>query len=224
MRLLLVEDNIELCSMMKQGLEQAGFQIDTAYDGRCGEEKAYANAYDLIVLDLNLPEKDGLEILKFLRSQQIETPVIIVTARDEIEERALGLDLGADDYLIKPFQMLELRARIQAVIRRFYGRSNPEIVLGDLCICPATRTAKWQGQLLPLAVKEFDILEYIAEKHPAVVSSEELIEHIYNEAFDPFSTVLRVHISKLRKKLYEAAGHHLLATMRGKGYYLWVEE
>lgn len=224
MRLLIIEDNRELCESMRLGLEKAGFQVDTACMGADGEEKAYANEYDTILLDLNLPDKDGIDILKFLRAKQIETPVIIITARDEIEERALGLDLGADDYLTKPFQLLELRARVQAVIRRFHGRTNPIIEIGGLSVHPASRTAAWAGKTIPLAAKEFDILEYIAEKHPAVVSSEEMIEHIYNEDFDPFSTVLRVHLSKLRKKLNDASGKELLATMRGKGYSLWIDE
>ncbi|MCI9128225.1 MAG: response regulator transcription factor [Eubacterium sp.] len=224
MRLLIIEDNKELANSMKAGLEKAGFQIDISYTGNKGEELAFANHYDVILLDLNLPDKDGIDILKFLRSEQIETPVIIVTARDEIEDRALGLDLGADDYLIKPFQLLELRARVQAVIRRFYGRTSPQIEIGSLIIHPASRKALWNGKEIVLAAKEFDILEYIAEKHPAVVSSEEIVEHVYNEDFDPFSTVLRVHLSKLRKKLEDACGKNILITTRGKGYSLCTED
>lgn len=112
MRLLIIEDNKSLANSMKTGLEKAGFYVDLSYTGNEGEEQAFANGYDAILLDLNLPDKDGIDILKFLRSEHIETPVIIITARDEIEERALGLDLGADDYLTKPFQLLELRARV----------------------------------------------------------------------------------------------------------------
>lgn len=223
MRLLMIEDNKELANSMKAGLEKVGFRIDVSYTGSEGEERAYANGYDAILLDLNLPDKDGLDILKFLRSEHIETPVIIITARDEIEARALGLDLGADDYLTKPFQLLELRARVQAVIRRFHGRTNPTIEIGALTVHPASRTARWNGKEVPLAAKEFDILEYIAERHPAVVSSEEIVEHIYNEDFDPFSTVLRVHLSKLRKKLNDASGKDVLITTRGKGYSLCTE-
>lgn len=224
MRLLIIEDNKELANSMKAGLEKAGFQVDVSYMGNEGEKMAFINPYDAILLDLNLPDKDGIDILKFLRSQHIETPVIIITARDEIEDRALGLDLGADDYLTKPFQLLELRARVQAVIRRFYGRTTPFIEIGSLTIQPASRKALWNGKEITLAAKEFDILEYIAEKHPAVVSSEEIIEHVYNEDFDPFSTVLRVHLSKLRKKLEDACGKNILVTTRGKGYSLCAED
>lgn len=224
MRILMIEDNKELANSMKTGLEKAGFRMDVSYTGSEGEQRAYANGYDAILLDLNLPDKDGLDILKFLRSEHIETPVIIITARDEIEERALGLDLGADDYLTKPFQLLELRARVQAVIRRFHGRTNPNIEIGALTVNTASRTVRWNGKEVPLAIKEFDILEYIAERHPAVVSSEEIVEHIYNEDFDPFSTVLRVHLSKLCKKLNDACGKDILITTRGKGYSLCTEQ
>lgn len=224
MRLLIIEDNKDLANSMKAGLEKAGFYVDLSYTGNEGEELAFVNGYDAILLDLNLPDKDGIDILKFLRSERIETPVIIITARDEIEERALGLDLGADDYLTKPFQLLELRARVQAVIRRFYGRTNPTIEIGSLTIHPASRKAMWDGEEISLSAKEFDILEYIAERHPAVVSSEEIVEHVYDENFDPLSAVLRVHLSKLRKKLTAAAGQDILITTRGKGYSLWVNE
>lgn len=220
MRLLIIEDNIELAGAMKTGLEKAGFHVDVSYTGTKGEERACVNGYDAILLDLNLPDKDGIDILKFLRKSNIETPVIIITARDEIEERALGLDLGADDYLTKPFQLLELRARVQAVIRRFHGRTNPLIIIGRLMINPAARTAEIDGKSLELMAKEFDILEYIATRHPAVVSSEEIVEHVYDEEFDPFSSVLRVHLTRLRKKLSTAAGHEVLITTRGKGYSL----
>ena len=223
MRLLIIEDNIVLADSMKTGLEKAGFHVDVSYTGAGGEERAYVNGYDAILLDLNLPDKDGIDILKFLRKSNIETPVIIITARDEIEERALGLDLGADDYLTKPFQLLELRARVQAVIRRFHGRTNPQIVINGLIINPSARTAEIDGEPLILVAKEFDILEYISTRHPAIVSSEEIAEHVYDEDFDPFSSVLRVHLTRLRKKLSAAAGYEVLITMRGKGYSLCVK-
>lgn len=220
MRVLIIEDNKELAQSMKAGLEKAGFHIDVSYTGKEGEERAYINNYDAVLLDLNLPDKDGIDILRFLREEHIETPVIIITARDEIEERALGLDLGANDYLTKPFQLLELRARVHAVIRRFYGRTNPVIEIGALIIHPASRNVTWNGKDILLATKEFDILEYIGQRYPDVVSSEDIVEHIYDEGFDPFSTVLRVHLSKLRKKLCEASGMDILVTIRGKGYSL----
>jgi len=223
MRLLIIEDNIELANSMKLGLVQHGFSIDVCYDGEMGEEMAFVNGYDAILLDLNLPDKDGIEILKYLREENVNCPVIIITARDEIEDRAFGLDLGADDYIIKPFELVELRARIQAVIRRYNGRTNPSIVIKNLEINPATRTVKIDGKIVDLSAKEFDILEYIAEKHPTIISSEEIIEHIYDEDFNPFSSVLRVHIARLRKKLTEVAEYDILVTKRGKGYSLCIK-
>ena len=219
MRLLIIEDNIELSLSMKKGLKTYGFHIDVSNTGIEGEEKAYVNEYDAILLDLNLPDKDGLAILKFLRESDINVPVIIITARDEIEERAMGLDLGADDYLTKPFQLLELRARIQAVIRRFHGRTNSVITISDISVNPATRNVEINGRRVPLVAKEFDIFEYLAQRHPAVVSAEELAEHVYDETFDPFSSVLRVHIARMRKKLIAAGGDcDIIQTIRGKGY------
>ncbi|MDR0917373.1 MAG: response regulator transcription factor [Oscillospiraceae bacterium] len=220
MRILIIEDNELLSEQLKRGLERSGFSVDTAALGADGEEKAYVSGYDAILLDLNLPDKDGLEILKFLRESDVATPIIIITARDEVEQRALGLDLGADDYIVKPFELIELRARIQAVIRRFQGRTNPVITVGELTINPKTRAAQYNGAAIALKAKEFDILEYIAGRYPDVVSTEDIAEHVYDEDYDPFSSVLRVHIARLKKALTAAAGAELLQTIRGKGYVL----
>lgn len=223
MRLLIIEDNIDFSLTMKDGLEKENFYVDVANTGYDGEEKAFINEYDAILLDLNLPDKDGLEILSYLRTSGNKTPIVIISAREEIEERAKGLDLGADDYLVKPFQLLELRARIHAVIRRYHGRTNPMIQIGDLVINPASRTAVYKDYKIPLATKEFDILEYIASKHPSVISAEEIAEHVYDENFNPFSSVLRVHLARLRKKLNEASDQDILQTIRGKGYHLCIK-
>ncbi|BDP85959.1 DNA-binding response regulator (plasmid) [Enterococcus faecium] len=195
MRVLVVEDNRELVLSVKKGLEQENISVDVAYDGESGEEKAFINSYDGILLDLNLPKKDGLSVLQSLRAEEVESPVIIITARDEIEERAKGLDFGADDYLVKPFELLELKARIRAVIRRYHGRALPQISIGALKIDPLGRRVSYQKTEVVLKPKEFDILLCIAQRHPAVVSSEEISEHVYDEDFDPFSSVLRVHLA-----------------------------
>ncbi len=221
MRLLIIEDDIRLADEMRTGLERQGFTIDIANTGLDGEEKAYVTDYDAVLLDLNLPDKDGLEILSYLRNNKRNMPVLIVTARDTVRERSTGLDLGADDYIIKPFDFIELTSRIRAVVRRFYGRTNPKITIGSLSINPATQTALWENEIISLSTKEFDILLYLAERHPEIVSSEDIIEHTYDEDFDPFSSVLRVHISNLRKKLQAAGGQNLLITIKGKGYCLW---
>lgn len=221
MRLLIIEDDIPLSTEMKIGLERQGFTVDVANTGLEGEEKAYVTDYDAVLLDLSLPDKDGLEVLAWLRENGRELPVLIVSARNAVQEKAAGLDLGADDYLTKPFDFLELTSRIRAVVRRFYGRTNPKITIESLTVCPNTRIALWEDRPIPLSAKEFDILLYLAERHPAVVSGEEIIEHTYDESFDLFSSVLRVHISNLRKKLTAASGKNLLITVKGRGYCLW---
>lgn len=223
MRLLVIEDNIELANSMKKGLEKVNFKVDIANTGEGGQEKATINEYDVILLDLNLPDVDGIEVLKYLRKKLVNIPIIIITARDDISDLAIGLDNGADDYITKPFQLLEVRARIHAVIRRFHGRTNPIINIGKLQLNPINRTVYIDDKEVILAIKEFDILEYICYKHPAVVSSEEIVEHIYDENFDPFSSVLRVHISRLKNKLSSVYGQEVLVNVRGKGYFLCVE-
>ena len=223
MRLLIIEDNIALADSTKLALEKFGYTTDVAYTGNVGEEKAFVNSYDAVLLDLNLPDKDGLEILKFLRSENIQTPVIIVTARDEIKQRALGLDLGADDYITKPFDLLELKSRINAVIRRFNGRSSSIINIENLSINPNTREVLWDKKKINLLAKEYDILEYLMMKHPKIVSSEEIAEHIYDENFDPFSSVIRVHFSRLRKKLGDVIGYNIIITTRGIGVSICIK-
>ena len=220
MRVLVVEDNRELALSIKKGLEQENISVDLAYDGEAGEEKAFVNTYDGILLDLNLPRKDGLAVLQSLRASAVESPVIIITARDEIEERAKGLDFGADDYLVKPFELLELNARLRAVVRRYHGRSLPQVKVGALTVDPVCRRVDYQQKEILLKPKEFDILLCIAQRYPAVVSSEEISEHVYDENYDPFSSVLRVHLARLKKKLSEGAEREILRTIRAKGYQL----
>lgn len=221
MKVLIIEDDKQLAKEMKTGLERQGFTVDIANTGLEGEEKTIITDYDAVLLDLNLPDRDGLDILAFLRNSGRNMPVLIVSAREAVKERAAGLDLGADDYIVKPFDFIELTSRIRAVVRRFYGRTSPRITIGGLSVNPAVRTAAWENVDIPLSVKEFDILLYLAECYPKVVSSEEIIEHTYNEEFALFSSVLRVHISNLRKKLQAASGQNLLVTVKGKGYHLW---
>ncbi|MFP3770121.1 response regulator transcription factor [Enterococcus faecium] len=223
MRILIIDDNIELTKLIKKSLESFGFLVDLANNGEEGEIKSFITVYDCILLDLSLPDKDGIDILNFLRQSNICTPVIILTARTQAEEKALGLDQGADDYIEKPFQLIELRARIHAVIRRYHGRSSPIIDLGVLAIHPSSRKAYIDQQPFSLSSKEFDILEYLAERYPSIVSAEEIIEHVYDENFDPFSSVLRVHLANLRKKIKYVSNRNILKTERGKGYYLCLD-
>ncbi len=224
MRLLIIEDDQELALVMMKGLEEGGFIVDVSNTGIEGEEKALANGYDAILLDLNLLDKDGLDVLAFLREQELHTPIIIISARHKVAERARGLNSGADDYIIKPFDFVELKARIQAVIRRSYGRTKNEINIGRVRIDPNMRKAYVDEFEISLSAKEFDIHEYLASRYPDVVSSEDIVEHVYDEFFDPFSSVLRVHIANLRKKLTAVGGEGLLVTVKGKGYRLCGEK
>ena len=161
-------------------------------------------------------------LLEDWRDRGLSVPVLIVTARGELEQRVKGLRLGSDDYITKPFVFVELDARIQAVIRRFRGRANPAIIIGGLSIDPATRHVTLDGQEIPLSAKEFDILEYLASCHPRIISNEELAEHVYDEDFDPFSGVIRVHMANIKKKL-KTGGTSILCNEKGKGYYLCLE-
>lgn len=219
MKLLMIEDNTAFSKALQTALSAYGFSVDLAANGTLGEEKAFIHEYDVILLDLNLPDMDGLQVLQAIRSHQ-DTPVLILSARDRVKDKASGLDIGADDYLAKPFEIEELRSRIHALIRRSHGRSHPMIQIGQLLIDPLSRKASYAGTAIAVTIKEFDILEYLATMSPKVVSSEELSEHLYDENFDPFSSVLRVHLARLKKKLAEAAGEELLINIRGKGYQL----
>lgn len=223
MRILIIEDQVELANLMKQTLANYSYVVDMAHTGMDGELKAFDNAYDAILLDLNLPDKDGLDVLAFLRSQGITSPILILTARSELNQRIKGFDLGSDDFIIKPFEFEELHARIQAVVRRFYGRSNPIIQIEALAIHPKTRRVFIHKQEVLLSTKEFDILEFIANNYPNLVSSEELAEHVYDENFDPFSSVIRVHIANIKRKLvYD--GEPILRNVKGRGYYLCLRQ
>lgn len=222
MRLLVIEDNRELADLMKEKLSGFGYVCDVAYDGEDGDLKISDNDYDAVLLDLNLPDRDGFCLLEDWRDRGLSVPVLIVTARGELEQRVKGLRLGSDDYITKPFEFVELDARIQAVIRRFRGRANPAIIIGGLSIDPATRHVTLDGQEIPLSAKEFDILEYLASCHPRIISNEELAEHVYDEDFDPFSGVIRVHMANIKKKL-KTGGTSILCNEKGKGYYLCLE-
>lgn len=223
MRILIIEDNMELANIMRSQLLNYGYVVDHSALGIEGEMKAFENGYDAILLDLNLPDKDGLDILKFLREEGVFTPVLIVTARLELSQRIKGFDLGSDDFIIKPFDFEELHARIQAVVRRFYGRSNPVIQLENLQIHPSTRRVYLYDQVISLSAKEYDIVEYFANNYPNIISNEELAEHVYDENFDPFSSVIRVHIANIKRKLCWNA-QPLLKNVKGKGYYLCVDQ
>lgn len=218
MRLLVIEDEKSLAEAIAQGLSRWGFAVDLAHDGQEGQNTAFINQYDLIILDLNLPVTNGINVCKNIRDAGNEAAILILTARDSVNDKTLGLDTGADDYMTKPFSFDELRARVHALIRRSMGRRNPAISIGPLVIEPAKRTARVNCSELSLTPKEFDILEYLASKSPELVSSEDLIEHVWNETANPFSNTLKVHIANIKRKLKEQTNEIVIEANIGKGY------
>ena len=213
MRLLVIEDEVRLLRNLAKALREEGYAVDTAADGEEGLYKAQNNAYDAVVLDVMLPKLDGWQILERLRKTQT-TPILMLTARDTPADRVRGLDGGADDYLVKPFDLSELFARLRALIRRAAARPAPKIVLGDVAIDTRARTVAVGGQAVALTATEYAILEYLALQQGKVVSRTELFDHVFDERADSLSNLLDVHVYNIRRKL----ARPLIATRRGHGY------
>ncbi|MGB9775549.1 MAG: response regulator transcription factor [Anaerolineae bacterium] len=224
MRILIVEDEPDLANALARGLRRQGYAVDIALNGEEGWEKGEVNEYDLVILDLNLPDMDGLEVCRRLRESKPALLILMLTARGRLEDRVTGLDLGADDYLVKPFHLEELLARIRALLRRDLRARQPVLRVGDLILDPAARLA-WQGKhRLELTAKEFAILEYLMRHPGEVVSQEEIIEHVWGEEVNLFTTSVRVHIHSLRRKLRDDAREpQYIETVAG-GYRLRVPE
>ena len=220
MKILIIEDENKLARLLKQGLEENGFTVDLAHDGADGQYQVENYPYDTVLLDLMLPEVDGLTILASLREQGSDVPVLIVTARGEVEDRIKGLNLGADDYLAKPFDLDELIARLRALIRRSRGKPSPLLTVGDLTIDTNIRTVSRAGTAIQLSAREYDILVYLALNSGRVVSRTELIEHIYETDYEWDSNVIDVYISYLRTKIDKGYPAPLIQTVRGAGYLL----
>ena len=215
MRILVIEDEPRLLRNLVKALREEGYAVDTAEAGDDGLYKAEVCNYDAIVLDVMLPRLDGWEVLERLRKVK-QTPVLILTARDAGRDRVRGLDSGADDYLVKPFDLPELLARLRALIRRSAGQARPRLDLGDVIIETRARTVTHAGQPVTLTAREYAILEYLALHRGEVVTRTELYEHLFDETDDTLSNLLDVHIFSIRKKL----GRDLIATRRGQGYCL----
>lgn len=225
MKLLIIEDEIDFANALARGLRKQGYAVDLAADGEQGLELAEVNKYDLLILDLNLPGVDGLEICRRLRAAQPQLLLLILTARSRLEDKVSGLDLGADDYLVKPFHFEELVARIRALMRRDLRVREPILRAGELKFDPASRTA-WQGKRrLELTRKELAILEYLMRHSGEVVSQEELIEHVWGEDVNLFTSSVRTHIHSLRRKLGDTTEKpHFIETVIGQGYRLLMPE
>lgn len=216
MRLLAVEDDPMIGEAIVAGLSSEGHAVDWVRDGRAAELSIATHAYSLVLLDLGLPARDGIEVLKSIRARKVDVPVLIITARDTVADRVAGLDAGADDYLVKPFDLDELSARVRALLRRAAGRAEPLITRGALTLNPATREVHFKGRAVDVSAREFALLLALAERGGTVLSRAQLEEKVYgwNEAIG--SNAIEVHVHNLRRKLGESA----IRNVRGLGYKL----
>jgi len=223
-RVLLVEDNKPLARAMRQGLEEEGFAVDTAEDGEEADHKARATSYDAIILDLMLPKKDGLTILKGWRASGLSTHVLVLTARGALEDKVKGLDSGADDYLTKPFELEELLARLRALIRRGHQVKDPVLRVHDLTVDTAARSVKRAGRPIHLTPKEYALLEFLAFHAGKVVTRTMIWDHLWDEHDESVSNVVDVYIRYLRNKIDKDFSPPLILTRWGEGYMLRGED
>lgn len=220
MRILLVEDEPAAAQMVAKGLREQTYAVDIAGDGEAALYQASINDYDLILLDLNLPGKDGLEVCRELRASGSIVPVLMLTARDAVQDRIAGLDTGADDYLTKPYAFNELLARVRAILRRGPALTADTIEISDLVIDQKARIVKRAGNVIDLTAKEYALLEYLMRHADEVVGRADIAEHVWDENFDPFSNLIEVYIQRLRRKIDDNYPTKLLRTRRGEGYVL----
>jgi len=220
MRILVVEDEHKINRSVCQALREEAYAVDSAADGEQGEELALINEYDLIILDLMLPKRNGLVLCRGLRERGITTPILMLTAKDTVEDRVLGLDSGADDYLIKPFYMDELLARARALLRRETGVKSTTLQLADLVMDTSSHRVTRAGNAVDLTSKEYAMLEYFMRNPDQVLTRTIISEHVWDEAFDSLSNIIDVYIRRLRRKVDEGYQPRLLHTIRGSGYLL----
>jgi len=220
MKILVVEDEERVAQFIQKGLKEEGHAVDVSYDGEDGGFLAEVNDYDLILLDVMLPKKNGISVCREIRARGVVTPVLMLTARDSVEDRVRGLDAGADDYLVKPFAFEELLARVRALLRRRADSKTPTLQLADLELDPITRLVTRAGKPIRLTTKEYSLLEYLLRNANKVLSRTLIGEHVWDMNFDPESNVIDVYISHLRNKIDKGYDVALLHTMRGQGYLL----
>ncbi len=213
MRLLIVEDEPDLLRALSRALREDGYAVDTAEDGKEGYHKALENDYDAIVLDWMMPLMSGVDLLNALRAKK-QTPIIMLTAKGAVVDRITGINAGADDYLTKPFDINELRARLRALIRRSVGQARDQIMIGAVTVNTRSKSVTLAGEVVPLTAREYALLEYLAQQRGKIVSRTELYEHLFDENEDSLSNLLDVRVSLVRKKL----GADFIQTRRGQGY------
>ena len=221
MRVLVVEDDLDLINLLEEGLTMYGYAVDKASDGDQAIEMSYIENYDIVILDINLPKKDGFEVLDEIRKFNQEVNIIMLTARSDIDDRVKGLDFGANDYMVKPFDLKELDARMRALLRRKSITESTILEAGNMKFDTMTREAFVSDQKLNLTQKETGILEYLFLNKERFVSSEELIDHVWDSNADSFSNSVRVHMSSLRKKIKELSGENKIQNVIGKGYRIY---
>ncbi len=224
MRVLVVEDYDPLREAITKALREARYTVVTAADGAEGLKMATSGPLDLVILDLMLPEMDGISLLREIRKQQIDTYVLILTARDTVDDRITGLDAGADDYLPKPFEMKELLARVRALVRRQYGKKETKITVGEVEIDTAGRHVHVAGEEVILTAREYALLEYLAHRKGEIVTRDEIGEHLYYDGRPSSSNVIDVYMGYLRRKLERPERPKLLHTRRGQGYLFGVTD
>jgi heavy metal response regulator len=222
-RLLVVEDEKKVASFIKKGLEEEGYAVDIAPDGEEGLAMSLAQVHDLIILDIRLPKVDGLQVLKALRQEKVMTAVLLLTVRATIEDKVLGLDAGADDYLTKPFAFQELLARVRALLRRRKAADPTILQLADLSLDPARRTVSRGTERIDLTPREFALLDYLMRNPGRVLTRTMIAEHVWDYDFDTSTNVIDVYINYLRKKIDTGREPKLLHTVRGVGYVLKAE-
>ena len=220
MRILLVEDDRKVASFIRKGLAEEGYAVDVAQDGETGLAMGLDRLHDVIVLDVMLPGKPGFQVVRELRQAKVTTPVLLLTARETVEDKVQGLDAGADDYLTKPFAFAELLARVRALLRRGRGAQAPLLQVADLVLDPATRTARRAGEPISLTNREFALLEYFLRNSGRVLTRTMIAEHVWDYSFDPGTNVIDVYVNYLRKKIDAGREPKLLHTVRGVGYVL----
>jgi DNA-binding response OmpR family regulator len=223
LRILVVEDERRLASIVKRGLVEEGYSIDNAYDGEEAEYMAESTAYDLIILDIMLPKKDGIAVCHSLRSKRINTPILMLTAKDGVEDRVKGLDSGADDYQVKPFAFSELLARVRALIRREAMTKTSKLQVGEIVLDTVSREVFRGERKIDLTTKEYSILEFFMRHPNAVITRTMLEENVWNYEFDSISNIIDVYIRRLRRKTEEEGEDSIIQTIRGAGYRMKVK-
>jgi len=218
MKLLVIEDEAKIASLLKKGLQEQGFQVDISGDGEDGLDRATTTPYDAIVIDIMLPKRDGLSVLKTLRTRKVTAPVMIITARGDVNERVEGLNLGADDYMAKPFSMDEVVARVRALVRRVTGETITLYKVGDLMMNLVTREVLRGTRRISLTAREFRLLEHLMRLPGQVVTRTQLIERVWEYHFDPGTNLVDVYIQRLRRKIDDGEEVKLIQTVRGVGY------